>query len=95
MSASQERLADLVALGRQQRLALVDHVTGVRNELEARRTQLRVAGWLATGLAAAITASFKLFGKRSLAAKVGRYSSTASLLLGLVRGALRLRSFFF
>ncbi len=95
MNAAHERLAELVARGRAERLALAELVSEAREDLEARRTQLRIAGWLAGGLAAGITAAYKLFGKRSLAARVGRYSSTASLLLGLVRGALRLRQFFF
>jgi len=95
MSASQERLAALVARGERERLVLVEEVTDLRGEIESRRTQLKVAGWLAGGLAAGITAAFRLFGRRSLARRVGRYSSTASLVIGLVRGALRLRSLFF
>ena len=95
MSDSQELLDDLVARGRMQRLALANHLAGVREELEARRTQLQIAGWLAGGIAAGVTAAYKLFGKQSLAAKVNRYSSTAALLFALIRGALRLRRFFF
>ena len=95
MSASRERVAELVARGERERVLLLDDVAALRAEVESRRTQLKVAGWLAGGLAAGITAAYKLFGRGSLSAKVGRYSSTASLVIGLVRGALRLRSLFF
>ncbi|HKD12389.1 MAG TPA: hypothetical protein VKE50_09950 [Thermoanaerobaculia bacterium] len=94
MSDLQERLEELVARGRRQRLNLASEIGGVREEVEARRTQLRIAGWLAGGVAAGATAAYKLFGRQSLYAKVGRYSSTASLLFALIRGALRLRRFF-
>jgi hypothetical protein len=90
----QERLDELVVRGRLQRRNLASELGGVREEVEARRTQLRVAGWLAGGVAAGATAAYKLFGRKSLYAKVGRYSSTASLLFALIRGALRLRRFF-
>jgi len=95
MNDLQERLDELVASGRQQRLKLAGEVGGLREEIEARRTQLRVAGWLAGGVATGVAAAYKLFGRQSLYAKVGRYSSTASLLFALIRGALRLRRFFF
>ncbi len=95
MKASEERMADLLARGENERVALAVVIGDMREELDLRKTQLRIAGWIAGGIAAGLTAAYKLFGKRSLAATVGRYSSAASLLLGLVRGALRLRRFFF
>ena len=94
MSDAQERLGDLVSRGRMLRLELANQVVGMREDLESRRTQLRVAGWLGSGIVAGATAAYKLFGRQSLAARVGRYSSTASLLFALIRGALRLRRFF-
>ena len=84
----------LVRRGEVQRLVLSDTMGEIREEIERRKTQWRIAGWVAGGLAAGLTAAYKLFGKGSLAAKVGRYSSAASLLLGLARAGLRMRRFF-
>jgi hypothetical protein len=92
--ASQERIETLVRRGEAQRHELAEAVEEIRAEIERRRTQWRIAGLVAGGLAAGATAAYKLFGKGSLAAKVGRYSSAASLLLGLGRAALSLRRFF-
>jgi len=94
MKESDRILEELVRRGEIERRALVDAVEGISDEVERRRTQWRIAGFAAAGIAAALTAAYKLFGKGSLAAKVGRYSSAASLLLGLTRSALRLRRFF-
>jgi hypothetical protein len=55
------------------------------------RERWRFAGWAVTGLVAAATAGWKLFGRNSLAAKAGRIASAASLLLGLGRGIWRIR----
>jgi len=84
----------LVRRGELERRVLSDALSEIREEIERRKTQWRIAGWVAGGLAAGLTAAYKLFGKGSLAAKVGRYSSAASLLLGLARAGLRMRRFF-
>jgi hypothetical protein len=55
------------------------------------RERWRFAGWAATGLAAAVTAGWRLFGRNSLAARAGRVASAASLLLGIGRGLRRMR----
>jgi hypothetical protein len=55
------------------------------------REKWRFAGWAATGLAAAATAGWRLFGRHSLAAKAGRVASAASLLFGIGRGLWRIR----
>jgi hypothetical protein len=94
MKESEERIEELVRRAQVERRALATAVDDVRTEITRRRTQLRIAGWVAGGLAAGVTAVYKLFGKGSLAAIVGRYSSAASLLLGLGRAALQLRRFF-
>ncbi len=94
MSKSARRIDELVRRGKIERQALAEAVGDISEELERRRTQWRIVGFLAGGLAAAATAAYKLFGKGSLAARIGRYSSAASLVLGLARAALRLRRFF-
>ena len=93
MKDSDRRLEELVRRGEIERRALAGAVGEIAQEVHRRRAQWRIAGFLAAGLAAAATAAYKLFGKGSLAAKVGRYSSAASLVLGLTRAALRLRRF--
>jgi hypothetical protein len=93
MKDSERRLEELVRRGEIQRRALAGTVGEIAQEVHRRRAQWRIASFLAGGLAAAATAAYKLFGKGSLAAKVGRYSSAASLVLGLTRAALRLRRF--
>ncbi len=93
MKESDRLLEDLVRRGEIERRALVEAVEGISDEIHRRRTQWRIAGLVAGGIAAAVTGAYKLFGKESLAAKVGRYSTAASLLLGLTRAALRLRRF--
>jgi hypothetical protein len=93
MKDSDRRLEELVRRGEMERRALAGAVGEIAEEVRRRRAQWRIAGLLAGGLAAAATAVYKLFGKGSLAAKVGRYSSAASLVLGLTRAALRLRRF--
>jgi hypothetical protein len=94
MSDFEEKIEELVRRGEAQRRALAEEVGDFRVEIERRKTQWRIAGFLAAGLAAGLTAAYKLFGKKSLAAKVGRYSTAASLGIGLVRAALQLRRFF-
>jgi hypothetical protein len=93
MKEAARRLEELVRHGEIERRALANAVGEISQEIRRRRTQWRIAGFLAGGLAATATAAYKLFGKGSLAAKVGRYSSAASLVLGLTRAALRLRRF--
>lgn len=50
-------------------------------------------GWAASSAAAAAMAGWNLFGRNSLAAKVSRITSYASLALGIGRGVSRLRKF--
>jgi hypothetical protein len=63
----------------------------LRAEAEDRRARWALAGKAATWAAAGITAAWKLFGRNSLAARTSRIASTAGLLIGLARGARRLR----
>ena len=88
-----ERLADLRRRAAWEREDLAMSVRDIRFEVSAFRERWRVAGWAASGLAAAGMAGWKLFGRNSLAARTGKIFSAASLLIGLGRGVKALRRF--
>ena len=94
MKDSQRRIEMLVRRAAAEREDLAAAVGELAGQIDRRRTLLRVGGWIAGGLAAAVMGAYKLFGKGSLASIVGRYSSAASLVLGLGRAAMQLRRFF-
>ncbi len=93
MSGPEERIAALVRRGESEREDLAIAVLEAHDEIERRRAQWKAASMIATGLAAAGTVAFKLFGKASLAARLGRAASAVSLLVGLARGFQRIRRF--
>lgn len=88
-----ERVAELLRRAEQEREQLVGTLADILEEVERRRLQWKMAGMIAGGLAAAGTVAYKLFGRFSLSARLGRVASVASLLLGLSRAVLRLRRF--
>ncbi|HEY1252782.1 MAG TPA: hypothetical protein VGH97_16505 [Thermoanaerobaculia bacterium] len=88
-----ERLLELRRRAAFEREDLAAAVRDLRVELDSFRTRWRFAGWAASGVAAAATAGWKLFGRNSLAAKASRIASAASLLLGLGRSVRTLRRF--
>ncbi len=93
MSASETRLQELRARAAAERADLADALATARDNLAAMRHRWRFAGWAASGAAAAAMAGWRLFGRNSLAAKVSRITSYASLALGIGRGVSRLRKF--
>jgi hypothetical protein len=94
MTSREERLAALVARGREERGALAAATLDIRDEIERRRAHLKLASMLATGAAAAGTIAYKLFGSASLAARLGRSASVLSLVIGLLRAFQKVRRFF-
>jgi len=94
MTEREERLAELVARGEREREALANATFEIRSELERRRAQWKAASVFATGAAVVGTVAYKLFGRSSLSARLGRTASVVSLALGLVRAALKIRRFF-
>jgi hypothetical protein len=94
MTSREERLALLVEQGRREREALENATLEIREELERRRAQWKTASVLATGAAVVGTVAYKLFGRNSFSARLGRSASVVSLLLGLVRFALKVSRFF-
>ncbi|MCA1580697.1 MAG: hypothetical protein LC796_04755 [Acidobacteria bacterium] len=87
------RLTELTARGALQRQRAAGAMFDVVDDVRRHRLQWRVAGMAATGLAAAGTAAWKLFGKSSPAAKIGRAASATSIVLGLGKAFLRVRKF--
>lgn len=94
MTAREERLAALVSRGREEREFLAGATADIRVEIERRRAQWKLASMLATGLAAAGTIAYKLFGSTSVAARLGRSASVLSLAIGLLRAFQKVRRFF-
>jgi hypothetical protein len=93
MNGREEKLAELRRRAALEREDLAGALAAARADILSFRQRWRFAGWAASGLAAAATAGWKLFGKNSLAAKAGRVASFASLLLGVGRGVQRVRRF--
>jgi hypothetical protein len=93
MSAAETRLAELRARAAAERADLADAIVTAREGLAAVRHRWRFAGWAMSGAAATAMAGWKLFGRNSLAAKVSKAATFASLALGIGRGVSRLRRF--
>lgn len=88
-----DRIEGLRRRGEFERDVLVRDVQRLRLELAERRAHWKTAGIVAGGLAAAWTVGNKLFGKRSLAARLGKVSTAASLLFGLGKAVGKFRRF--
>jgi hypothetical protein len=93
MTSRSQRLAALGEQAKRQREDLAANVEDVAQRARRHRTQLKIAGMAATGIAAAGTAAWRLFGKSSPAARIGRAASATSILLGLGKAFLRVRKF--
>ena len=93
MTAREERIAALVAKGQEKREALRTRTLEIRDEVESRRRQWQAASYLATGAAAVGTVAYKLFGRRSFSARMGRTASVLSIVVGLFRAFQRVRRF--
>ena len=89
MKGRQERIAALLERAEGERHALAEAVADIRDEVERRRLQWKVISMVVTGLAAGGAVAYRLFGKTSLSAKVGRAASAVSLLWTLGRAYLR------
>ncbi len=87
------RLSELTARGDLERERLAGAVLDVAGNVRRHRVRWKVAGLAATGVATAGTAAWKLFGKSSPAAKIGKAASATSIVLGLGKAFLRIRRF--
>ena len=93
MSARQERIEALRRRAAWEREDLASILREMRLAASSSRERWRFAGRVASTLAVAATAAWKLFGRNSPAAKARRIASAASLLIGLGRGVKRIRRF--
>ena len=93
MSERPNRLEELSRRAAREREALSSALWETRVEVSAFRHRWRYAGLAASGVAAAATAAWKLFGRNSFAARAGRIASAASLLIGLGKGVRTARKF--
>ena len=92
-SSGDDRLESLTRQASREREELASALWDARTEVSAFRHRWRYAGLAASGLAAAGTAAWKLFGRNSFAARAGKIASAASLLLGLGRSVRAARRF--
>ena len=88
-----ERLEALARRAAREREELSSALWETRLQITAFSNRWRYAGLAASGLAAAATAAWKIFGRNSFAAKAGRIASAASLLIGLGRSVRAARKF--
>jgi hypothetical protein len=88
-----ERIEELRRQGERQRAALAGDLAALRLEFEQRRSQLRFASTAVTVIATAGTVLYKIFGRSSVAYRVGRIASAAGVLFQLGRAAFRTRRF--
>lgn len=93
MTDREERIAELRRQATWEREDLATALAHLKSETDDRRARWAFAGRAATGVAAALMAAWKLFGRNSLAARTGRIASAVGLLLGIGRGVRRLRRF--
>ncbi|MFN2385120.1 MAG: hypothetical protein ABR576_02345 [Thermoanaerobaculia bacterium] len=94
MSEQRERVEALRRRGEYERETLAATVLAIRREIDERRSRWKRLSLLAGGAAAAGTVAFKLFGRNSVSAKLGRLASAASVLFSLGRAFGRARRFF-
>ena len=87
------RIDELTSRAALERLMLAESLGSVAADVRRHRIALKFAAATATGVAAAATAAWKLFGKNSPAARIGKAASGASILVGLGRAFFRLRRF--
>ncbi|HTD52908.1 MAG TPA: hypothetical protein VK780_07780 [Thermoanaerobaculia bacterium] len=92
--SSNAEMMDLLNRAETERRLLADAVGAVRDEIDSRRREWRLAGLAAGALFGMGSMAYKLFGKSSPFSRIGRAGSVASLLLGLTRAAMRWRKFF-
>jgi hypothetical protein len=94
MKESAERIDALRRRGEHERESLAEAIAALRTDVEDRRSRWKRLSVLAGGAAAAGTVAYKLFGRNSFSAKLGRLTTAASVLFTLGRAFGRARRFF-
>jgi len=93
MKKREERIEGLRRRGEFERETLAGEVVELAEDVERRRSRWKTIGLFAGGAAAAGTVAYKLFGRSSLSARVGRMASAASILFSIGRAVGRTRRF--
>lgn len=88
-----ERIDGLRRRGEFERDTLAREVAGLRGVIDEKRARWKTAGWIAGIAAAAWAVGYRLFGRNSLSAKLGRMTSAAQILFGLGRAVGKVRKF--
>jgi hypothetical protein len=88
-----ERIEELRRKGERERATLAADLTALRQDFEQRRSQLRFAGNTITVVATVGTVLYKIFGRTSVAYRVGRIASAAGVLFQLGRAAFKTKRF--
>jgi hypothetical protein len=88
-----ERIEELRRQGERERAELAVELAALRHAFEERRRQLRFAGTAVTAIATAGTVLYKIFGRASLAYRVGRIATAAGVLFQLGRAAFKTKRF--
>ena len=90
MSLREERLASLTARAEEERQALARAVADVRTRIEEKRERFTSIGFWTGTLVAGATSAYRLFGRNSLSARLGRWSTGTSIVVSLLRLLFRL-----
>lgn len=93
MKSDEGRLAELARRAERQRADLAGSLQEMAADVREQRVRWKTAGVAIATVVAAGTAAYKLFGRSSPAAQIGRAASAASILLGLGKAFVRLRKF--
>lgn len=88
-----DRIEGLRRRGEFERDTLAREIAGLRGVIHEKKARWKTIGWIAGIAAAAGTVGYKLFGKNSLSAKIGRMTSAAQILFGLGRAVGKTRKF--
>jgi len=93
MSKREERIEGLRRRGEFERETLAREVADMTEEAERRKARWKTVSLLAGGAAAAGTVAYKLFGRSSLSARLGRAATVLSLIFSMGRAVGRSRRF--
>jgi formate/nitrite transporter FocA (FNT family) len=93
MSKREERIEGLRRRGEFERETLAREVAEMTEEAERRKSRWKTVSLLAGGAAAAGTVAYKLFGRSSLSAWLGRATTLMSFMFSVGRAVGRSRKF--
>jgi hypothetical protein len=88
-----DRIEGLRRRGEFERDTLAREIAGLRGAIDEKKARWKTIGWIVGIATAAGTVGYKLFGKNSLSAKIGRLTSAAQILFGLGRAVGKTRKY--